>query len=218
MSGIVGGINLRSSGLVNISSATDGQVFTGTGAGLPVGFEDAGGSAGLNFISRVAISSSTATADFLSSFSSTYDNYMATWDFCQPVDDGEPFVMNIAQGGSVVVSSSHDRAMLIGTEGSSVVAGGGAGHDHVYLTAANVGNASLEEHTSGHVWIWSALHAAPSGISWQTYQVNESADTQVVCGSSAFKANDTALSGIQFRYECGNILIGNFTLYGLAKA
>ena len=39
MSGIVGGINLRSSGLVNISSASDGQVFTGTGTGLPVGFE-----------------------------------------------------------------------------------------------------------------------------------------------------------------------------------
>ena len=43
MSGIVGGINLRSSGLVNNSSATDGQVFTGTGAGLPAGFEAAAG-------------------------------------------------------------------------------------------------------------------------------------------------------------------------------
>ena len=43
MSGIVGGINLRSSGLVNISSASDGTVFTGTGAGLPVGFEAAAG-------------------------------------------------------------------------------------------------------------------------------------------------------------------------------
>ena len=30
MSGIVGGINLRSSGLVNNSSASDGQGFTGT--------------------------------------------------------------------------------------------------------------------------------------------------------------------------------------------
>jgi len=43
MSGIVGGINLRSSGLINIGSASDGQVFTGTGAGLPVGFEAAAG-------------------------------------------------------------------------------------------------------------------------------------------------------------------------------
>ena len=43
MSGIVGGMNLRSSGLVNLGSAADGQVFTGTGAGLPVGFEAAAG-------------------------------------------------------------------------------------------------------------------------------------------------------------------------------
>ena len=39
MSGIVGGINLRSSGLVNLGSASDGTVFTGTGVGLPIGFE-----------------------------------------------------------------------------------------------------------------------------------------------------------------------------------
>ena len=43
MSGIIGSINLRSSGLVNLGSATDGQVFTGTGVGLPVGFEAAAG-------------------------------------------------------------------------------------------------------------------------------------------------------------------------------
>ena len=43
MSGIVGGINLRSSGLVNNSSAADGQLLTGTGAGLPAGFEAAAG-------------------------------------------------------------------------------------------------------------------------------------------------------------------------------
>jgi len=43
MSGIVGGINLRSSGLVNNSSAADGSVITGTGVGLPAGFEAAAG-------------------------------------------------------------------------------------------------------------------------------------------------------------------------------
>ena len=43
MSGIIGGINLRSSGLVNNSSASDGQILTGTGAGLPAGFEAAAG-------------------------------------------------------------------------------------------------------------------------------------------------------------------------------
>ena len=43
MSGIVGSLNTRGSGLINAGSASDGQVFTGTGAGLPVGFEAAAG-------------------------------------------------------------------------------------------------------------------------------------------------------------------------------
>jgi hypothetical protein len=64
MSGIVGGINLRSSGLVNISSASDGQVFTGTGAGLPVGFEAAaGGGKILQVLQAVKNDTFTAAAD-----------------------------------------------------------------------------------------------------------------------------------------------------------
>ena len=43
MSGIVGSINTRGSGIINLGSAADGNVFTGTGAGLPVGFEAAAG-------------------------------------------------------------------------------------------------------------------------------------------------------------------------------
>ena len=43
MSGIVGGLNTRGSGLVNLGSAADGTVYTGTGAGMPIGFEAAGG-------------------------------------------------------------------------------------------------------------------------------------------------------------------------------
>ena len=38
MSGIVGGLNTRGSGLI-LSSATDGQVLTATGAGMSAGFE-----------------------------------------------------------------------------------------------------------------------------------------------------------------------------------
>ena len=51
MSGIVGGLNTRGSGLV-LSSATDGQVLTATGAGMSAGFESAGGGAILQCISK----------------------------------------------------------------------------------------------------------------------------------------------------------------------
>ncbi len=51
MSGIVGGLNIRGSGLI-LSSATDGQVLTATGAGMSAGFEAAGGGAILQSISK----------------------------------------------------------------------------------------------------------------------------------------------------------------------
>ena len=54
MSGIVGGLNTRGSGLINIGSATDGQVFTGTGAGLPTGFEAAAGGGIWNAVTATA--------------------------------------------------------------------------------------------------------------------------------------------------------------------
>jgi hypothetical protein len=61
MSGIVGSLNTRGSGLINIGSATDGQVFTGTGAGLPAGFEAAAGGAVYTEIARTDLAPGTPT-------------------------------------------------------------------------------------------------------------------------------------------------------------
>lgn len=69
MSGIVGSLNTRGSGLINLGSASDGQLFTGTGAGLPVGFEAAAGGGKLGQLvittktDKTAMSASTTFAD-----------------------------------------------------------------------------------------------------------------------------------------------------------
>ena len=71
MSGIVGGINLRSSGLVNNSSAADGALLTGTGTGLPAGFFEAAAGGGLwEYISTVTASTSATLA-----FTNMVDGY-----------------------------------------------------------------------------------------------------------------------------------------------
>jgi hypothetical protein len=62
MSGIVGSLNTRGSGLINLGSASDGQLFTGTGAGLPVGFEAAaGGGKLLQVVSTTKTDATSAT-------------------------------------------------------------------------------------------------------------------------------------------------------------
>lgn len=59
MSGIVNALNTRGSGLV-AEIGTDGQVLTGTGVGLPIGFEDA--SAGLTWDTTAKTGTVTAAA------------------------------------------------------------------------------------------------------------------------------------------------------------
>jgi hypothetical protein len=60
MSGIVGSLNTRGSGLINIGSASDGEVFTGTGAGLPAGFEAAAGGGFTLLGAKIATTSGTS--------------------------------------------------------------------------------------------------------------------------------------------------------------
>ena len=63
MSGIVGSLNTRGSGLINLGSATDGQLFTGTGAGLPVGFEAAAGGGKVLACDSTVITDMPSTTD-----------------------------------------------------------------------------------------------------------------------------------------------------------
>jgi len=63
MSGIVGSLNTRGSGLINLGSATDGQLFTGTGAGLPVGFESAAGGGKVLACASTVITARPSTTD-----------------------------------------------------------------------------------------------------------------------------------------------------------
>ena len=80
MSGIVGSkINVKGSGVVD-KLGTDGQALTSAGAGLPLGFETAGGGM-WSKIKFQEITSGAAALDFVNGtdsvvFDSTYTYYM----------------------------------------------------------------------------------------------------------------------------------------------
>ena len=95
MSGIVGSLNTRGSGLINIGSATDGQVFTGRGAGLPAGFEAVAAGGGWAFVS-----SQTASNDSSIDFSATGN-----------IDTNTPIIINDSKG-----------ALLTQTDGFTLLA------------------------------------------------------------------------------------------------
>lgn len=94
MSGIVGGFNLRSSGLVNLSSATDGEVITGTGLGLPVGFEEAAGEA--TYVQFPATQVASADANRL-------DDY----------EEGTWTATSASNGGTLTVNTASDTCSYV---------------------------------------------------------------------------------------------------------
>ena len=104
MSGIVGGINLRSSGLVNSSSATDGQVLTGTGVGLPAGFEAAGGG---GFTAGTAVTPTGGTVTFGSIPTGT-KQIIVNFDSIS-IDVAEMIKFRIGDAGGVEYSGYHGR-------------------------------------------------------------------------------------------------------------
>jgi len=152
MSGIVGGINLRSSGLVNTSSATDGQIYTGTGAGLPVGFEAAATVAGLPsgsmldyggasepsgwvFCDGSAFNSTSDTtfADLYTAIGNTFGGSDGT-DFQVPDFRGRVTIGKDNLGGSSANVMTHANADTLGgksgAETHALVTGELASHTH----------------------------------------------------------------------------------------
>ena len=155
MSGIVGGINLRSSGLVNISSATDGQVFTGTGAGLPVGFEaPAGGGDLRNFIidgDMTQFPEANITAIANSAYGSAlWENFHTGGELVHDVDQ----LADVPTVGESDHSSTYCMSIDITTAESAVASGDFqvieykvTGSDFAYLNQQQVTLSFWHKHT-----------------------------------------------------------------------
>ena len=104
MSGIVGGLSTRGSGQVNLGSAADGEVYTGTGAGLPVGFEETAGGGAWTLITTITHSSTgnynvdIAAAPTYFTFtgldSSTYMMYALHVNNCRDRNNGQKMEMS----------------------------------------------------------------------------------------------------------------------------
>ena len=121
MSGIVGGINLRSSGLVNISSASDGQVFTGTGAGLPVGFETpAGGGLVLQVVQNHLITGSSQSMSAATEVNITDLNAVIT-----PASTGSKILVKVRWTGET--STSVEEGIFGIKRGTTAIGNGAAG-------------------------------------------------------------------------------------------
>ena len=199
-----------------LAKGTAAQVLTmNAGATAPEWGAAAGG--GLNFISKVT-ASNDATVDFLTSFSSTYDTYLFTFYNVVPGTDAMSLAFRVAQGGAIKTDAGYTRVILGHNEANANHHSGGTGQGQLYISPMGTGSATVDEHTSGNLWIYNPLSSAVTPLLTRAWTNNDSNLVYVYSGGGSYHTNNTALTGGSFNFDNGTIGSGEFVLYGLAKS
>jgi hypothetical protein len=170
------------------------------------------------------ITSGVASSSFTSNIDSTYNTYIFKLINIHVANDGSEFRMNFRDGGSnfdatktsTCFQASHNEA------GSSTSFGYETGFDLANGTAdqtivRNIGNAS-DESLSGTIFLFS-----PSSTTFVKHFIS---DTQTVISSNqtdrCFVAGycnvTSAIDGITFKPDSGNIDSGVIKMYGLRES
>jgi hypothetical protein len=164
MSGIVGSLNTRGSGLINLGSASDGNVFTGTGAGLPTGFEAAAG--GGKLLQLGAAQSVTKTDVFTSTAGATYTDITDMSVAITPSATTSRILVLVAANICNATATNASRIQLLRDSTPIAVGTGTLGNRIAASFETNLGSGSRTS-TSGSI-----IHLdAPSSTSEITYKL-----------------------------------------------
>jgi len=173
---------------------------------------------GLVFIAQVTTSSGDASADFLSSFSSTYDNYLLTMQNVQVTSETAILSFRVAIGGA---AKSDSGGYVYAANGRDEAGGddlASAGNTMIRLHAGSAANGTGEGH-AGHIYFWGANDTAQHKLcTWQHAFEDTSTVLHIMNGASAYQAATTALSGCQILSSSGTLIKGNFKLYGMVNS
>jgi hypothetical protein len=188
------------------------KYLDGTGAfSVPVG-----SSSGALMLLEQHTASTSASLDFTSCLSSTYDEYVIEFVNVKPATNNVDFWFRVStDGGSTFVSSGYTA--------HGMVAGGGVGVEDsgsssaiwlTYQSAAHVsntmginGNIRLFDPLSGSLFKYITGHAY--------YLTAEPARAHYLSGGSY--PQTTAVNAIRLMFSSGNITSGTVRVYGIAK-
>ena len=222
MSGIVGSkLNIRGSGLVG-SLGTDGQHLLSAGAGKTNIFETVSASA--DFVKLgTENASNSATVSFDGDFTSDYDTYLIE---CSNVHEAELLCVRYRQSDSDLTGSDYRHIYIYGkidNDNSKDFDAGDASFATDRIKMTNTATTDMGG-WSGWVKLYDPLETTyEKKITWQFTGHNDAGygddpaggQYHAEYGGGLYDANTSALSGITFLMGTGNIISGQFTLYGL---
>jgi hypothetical protein len=214
--GVAGAIPYQSgSGATGFSAAgTAGQVLQSNGTSAPTWITPSAGA--LVLLSTVTASSS-ATVDVESTFNSTYDNYMIAIAGLTVSVDNTALFIQLKIGGTYLSSGYYYGAVVIYDSVGSYVANRGTNSGQITATDGNVLKNQASASLSGNVWLSNPTSTAFSkAIRWHLNNSYSTSNQAMIGGG--MNAGTSALTGVRFRGDTGNIVAGTFRLYGIVNS
>jgi hypothetical protein len=212
-----GPVTLIAAGTVGITSPSTGSYQISATAGAAA----AGGGGGL-VLREQHTASASATLDFTTCISATYDDYLIELVTLIPATDGANLILRMSTDGGSSYDSGANYNWQAFRIGAAAVAAGANGATSIALDhgVANVGvkNATANGGLSGSVYLKNPLSSASyKVIHGQSAHNNQFDASWNSVSLSAQYVSTTAVNAFRILFSSGNITSGTVRVYGIEK-
>ena len=220
-SGTAAAASMATSRLLGRTTASSGaveEISVGTGLTLSGGSLTASGASGGLVLLEQHTASASATLDFTSSISTTYDDYQIDLINVIPATNAANLLMKVStDGGSTWSASTYNWSYIYlkltaGTNGNV----SGAFDSSFHIADANWSTTSGGG-VSGRIHLPNPLNSsAVKVILHEVVQFNSGDSTGYRYTGGGYWATSTAVNAVQFLFSSGNIASGTIRCYGLS--
>ena len=180
------------------------------------GAAQAGGT--LVLLSTVTASSS-ATVDIETGFGATYDDYIIIADGVRPATDSVVLQCRFKLAGAYVSTSTYYYHKNISAASVGTYSGVAQAAVAAIVISAALDNANAASNLNFTMDIQNAnTTSLAHAVAWRGSSLDLSGTLYEAAEGRGANSGTGALSGIRFLMESGNISVGTFRLYGVAKS
>ena len=202
----------------HVATGSSGQVLTSNGAGAAPTFQAAGG--GLNHLTT-ATASSSASLDFTSLITSTYDVYLILLDEIFPATHaGDLFLRLSGDNGSTFSSNNYAYVSDVTNKhnnGDSVVQTSTGGRGLAQIELLNGAATNQGQGVSGSVYLFSPLNTALQvSLRWSLMGTHSNKNIKVVSGAAKEETSESR-NAFSIFFHNGDIASGQVRVYGIAN-
>ena len=219
VNGTTPSVTLAANGSIGVGSSPSyglaTQVLTSSGTGAAPSWTTPSAGA-LTLLSTVTASNS-ATVDVETTFSSTYDVYLLIASGVTSQTDGRPLLALMKIGGSYVTSGYKYHATETTSASASYAAGADSAATSLSVLGGTVGNAADESGNFKMIIYSPASTALSKQATWEGSSMN-STGVGIKVNGAGLNTGTSALTGIRFKFDTGNVVAGKFRLYGIANS